>query len=59
MNADGIVNGFNVFEHAEAGVFEVDELEMFGPLVFERGIISLLCAYALSARALTCYFVSL
>ena len=35
MNADGIVKGFDVFEHAEASVFEIVEVLMVGPLVFE------------------------
>jgi len=59
MQALGIVKGIDVLEHAEAGLFEIVEAVVVGPLVFERGIISLLCAYALSAGVLTCYFVSL
>jgi hypothetical protein len=35
VNADGIVKGFDVFEHAESGVFEIDEVLMVGPLLFE------------------------
>ena len=35
MDAHGIVKGFDVFEHAEAGVFEIVEVLMVGPLVFE------------------------
>ena len=35
MNADGIVEGFDVFEHAEAGVLEIGELLLVGPFVFE------------------------
>ena len=34
-------------------------LSVFSRQVFERGIISLHCAYALSVRLLTCCFVSL
>jgi len=35
VNADGIVKGFDVLEHAEAGMFEIIEVLMVGPLVFE------------------------
>ena len=35
MNADGIAEGFDVWEHAEPSVFEIVEVLMVGPLVFE------------------------